>query len=277
MERDVPRHRARAERDGELARVEDARVVLRQLEAQHAAERIGVVALDDVDAAGVGAGDEAALLEDEPEELVELPLGGDRLRDLDELAQLVAVAVQPFAAALRPRLGFHELEGAMDGDEDLVGARVGGDDRGEPPVERLGEIGLGGAAEQHQHRLALGKARGERAQRVAAPVPHGRGRDEHDARLLAHRDEERVHPRHHLVRQAWVGDEARGHRGDGAERGVDLVDPRNGMLDRRARAVDRGRRGHGHLVLSSRFASAGSGVTPRSRRSTRRSTPRLAS
>ena len=51
----------------------------------------------------------------------------DGARDLDELAELVAVAVQPFAAALGARLDLHQLEGAVHRDEQLVGARFVGE------------------------------------------------------------------------------------------------------------------------------------------------------
>ncbi len=56
------------------------------------ARQLRILALDDVHAAGVRAGDEASLLEDQVEQAVDLALGGERARDLDQLAELVAVA-----------------------------------------------------------------------------------------------------------------------------------------------------------------------------------------
>ena len=138
LERGVAGDAARADGHRELARVERERIVLRELEAQRAMSDARVVALDDVDAAGVGAGDEAALLEDEAEQLVDVALGRDRARDVDELAELVAVAVQPLAAALAPRLRVHELEGLVEGDEELVVRRLGRQNRREAEVQRLG-------------------------------------------------------------------------------------------------------------------------------------------
>src|SRR5271156_3204113 len=139
-------------------------MILRELEAERAPERIGIVALDDIEAPGVGARNEAALLEDEIEELVELALGRNGFGDLDELAELVAISIEPFSAALGARFGLEQLEGVVNGDEELVGARIGGDEGAETAIQRLGEIRLGRAAEQDQERLAVGEPRGERAQ-----------------------------------------------------------------------------------------------------------------
>src|SRR3954462_2187584 len=91
-------HRAGTDGDRELARVELHRVVLRELEPEHALARW--FAQSDIDAPGVGAGDEPALLENETQQFVDVALGLDGARALDDLAQLVAVAVHPFAAAL---------------------------------------------------------------------------------------------------------------------------------------------------------------------------------
>ena len=219
MEGDVARHRSGADRDRELARVEDHRVVLRELEAEGAARRIGVVALDHVDAAGVGPGDEAALLEDEAEELVDLALGGDGLGDLDELAQLVAVAVQPFAAALGATAGLEQLERVVDGDEELVCAGALGSDGAEAAIQGLIEVGLRGAPEENEHRLPLGEGRGEGAEDLARAVPDRGGRDQHEQRVLAHGDEERMRARDDGG-EPRVGGEAAGDLRDGREDAV---------------------------------------------------------
>ena len=96
-------------------------------------------AVDDVDAAGVRAGDEARLLQDETEQLVDLALGGDGLGDLEELADLVAVAVYP----VLPRLGalprVQQLEGVVDGHVELIQLRRGLDRGAEAAVQRLVE------------------------------------------------------------------------------------------------------------------------------------------
>src|SRR5690606_30308048 len=109
--------RAGRDRDRELAGGELARLVLAELEAQPAA----VLRLDDVDAARVGAGDEAALLEDEIEEAIDVALLGERARDLDQLAQLVAVAADGAGAALGGDAQLDALEASVDRGVERVG------------------------------------------------------------------------------------------------------------------------------------------------------------
>src|SRR5688500_12495508 len=107
-----------------------------------------MIALDDVDAAGVGARYKAALLEDEMEQRIELALRRDRLRYLDELTELVAIAVQPFASALGARLGVEQLGGAVNGEQQLVVAGLRAQDRSEAVVLRLGEIDRSGTPQE---------------------------------------------------------------------------------------------------------------------------------
>ena len=111
---------------------------------RRAPREVGVVALDDVDAPRVGARDEAALLEDEPEQLVDVALGRDGARDLNQLAELVAVTVQPPAAALGAVLGVEQLERGVQRDEEIVGRGRLGHDRRQPGDERALEAALGG-------------------------------------------------------------------------------------------------------------------------------------
>ena len=173
------RHRALVDRDRELARVEGHRVVLRELEAQRALARVGLVALDDVDAPGVGAGDEAALLEDEAEQLVDVALGRDGARDLDELAELVAVALGHAAALGARALQRHQIEVVLHRD---VEARPRQRQRDHGEVVAIAPRAAASTQRRELRvadRRAAASCRRRRARPDAAPAPRDRA---HSAR-----------------------------------------------------------------------------------------------
>jgi hypothetical protein len=82
--------RGRRHRHGEAARLDLAGVVLRGDEAQGPIAGVVGVALDDVDRAGVGAGDLAGLGQDALEQLGDVALLRQRAPDPDEQIALVA-------------------------------------------------------------------------------------------------------------------------------------------------------------------------------------------
>jgi hypothetical protein len=185
---------AGADGDGELAGVELDGFVLRELEAEGAAEQVVVVALKDVEGAGVGAGDVASFFEDEVEEAVDLALGGEGLGDLDQLAELVAVAVEVLAAALGAGAGLEEVEAGLEGDREFVGGGVVGEDGDEAAAGGLG-VGLARAPEEERGQLAVGDAGGVGLENVALEAPGGGGDQQQCAALqVAHQQQERVGP-----------------------------------------------------------------------------------
>ncbi len=166
-----------------------------------------LAALDDVDAAGVRGGDEATLLEDEAEQLVDLAFRRDGARDLDQLAQLVTVAVQPLAAALAPGLHLQELEGLVQRDEQLVVRGLGRQDGSEPAVERQSQIRILRASQNDEAGLGGGEVLGERLEQLASPVPYRRGQQQYEMRAAPHHHEQRVGSRDDAVVQPRVGGE----------------------------------------------------------------------
>src|SRR4029079_18694941 len=123
--------------------------------------------LEDVDAAGVGAGHETALLENDGKQLVDVALRGHRPRDVDQLAELVAIAPQPLAAALGAALRLEQLEGANAREENFVERSLLRDDAREAAIHRLLEIDVARVAHEDEHRRRLGEARGEGLQELA--------------------------------------------------------------------------------------------------------------
>ena len=96
-----------------------------------------------------------------------------------ELAELVAIATKPLAAALRASLRLEQLERANAGQEHLVERCLLGDDAREASIHGLLEIDVAGVAHEDEHRGRLREARGERLQQLAPAVPDaapGRGR-----------------------------------------------------------------------------------------------------
>ena len=93
-----------------------------QLESQ---EAISIVALDHIDATRVRTGHEAALLQDDAEQLVDVAFRRHGARDVYEFPKLELIARYPLAASLRAPLCIEQLESALAGDVKLVGGRIG--------------------------------------------------------------------------------------------------------------------------------------------------------
>ena len=215
--RRAPGDGALAQRHRELARVEGDALVLGQLEAQRRRPAGARRALDDVDAAGVGPGDEAALLEDDAEQLVDVAHRRHRARDVEQLAELVAVAPQRAAARLGPALRLEQLERAVRRQIEVLAVRVRLDDARQALVDRVSEAGRRGSSDEHEQRRPVGEPIGERREQLAPPVPH-RGRREDDADPILgspvrrdgnppRRDEQRVRARDGVAREARVAPE----------------------------------------------------------------------
>ena len=85
--------------------------------------------LDHVDAAGVGAGDVAALLEDQAEQPIDVALARDRACDLDELTELVAVASELLRARSRLAAKVEPLEQPVQREADRLGRGGRGQER----------------------------------------------------------------------------------------------------------------------------------------------------
>ncbi len=143
-----------AHRDGELAPVELDRIVLGELEPEYPTAHVRVRPLHDIDGAGVGVRDEARLLEDESEELVRFLLRAHHARDLYELPQLIAIAIEPLASALGPRPCGHHLERIADCHVKHLLRRFGVEQGSEPLVDHSIQIWFLHATEQDEHRIA---------------------------------------------------------------------------------------------------------------------------
>ncbi len=217
VERGAAGDRPLAQRHRELARVEGDTLVLGQLEAQDHRPAVARRRLEDVDAARVGAGDEAALLQDDAEELVDVAHGRHRPRDVEQLAELVPVSPQRTSARFGATLRFQELEGAMGGQVEVFAARGAVDDARQALVHRVAESRSRRPPDQHDERRAFGQAVGERGQQLAPSVPDRHRREDDAERILSpavrgdgyppEGDEERVRARDGIARQTRVAPE----------------------------------------------------------------------
>ena len=130
------------------------RVVLRHLEVQLVARRIARLALDHVDAAGVGAGDVAALLQDRRQQPIAVALARDRARNLDQFAALVAVARELADAFDRVPAQLGALEQAVHGQAQHLGRGVFGQERDRRLILRHERQPGRGRADQQQRAVA---------------------------------------------------------------------------------------------------------------------------
>ena len=135
-----------------------------------------------------------ALFQDQVEQFVDFALGGQGACDLDQLAKLVAVAVQRLTATFAARFHGHQLEGLMQRDEQLF--RGGGrrKQRTQPEVQCLAQVRIARAPEQDQARFDSRELIQVRAEQIAAVVPDGRWGDQNQEAAPAHREQERVRP-----------------------------------------------------------------------------------
>jgi len=146
--------------------------------------RLGGVRLDDVDAPGVRPGDEAALLQDDSKQHVDVAHRGHGAGDVNQLAELVAVAPQPAALRFGASLGLEQLQGAMHRQVEVVAPGIGVDHAGQPAAQGLPQRGIARPAHQDEQGLALGEAIGKRGEQLARAIPESGRREDHAELLL---------------------------------------------------------------------------------------------
>jgi hypothetical protein len=159
-------------------------------------------------------------------------LGGEGAGDVDELAELVAVAVQPLAAAFAARLHVHELESLVEGDDELFVRRLGRKKSREADVQHLAEIRIARTTEEHEARLDARELFRPGAEELALLVPDARRRDDDLEGLAPDDEQERMSTDHRVAGFGRTGGEIARDAIDRGERrlGCWAQDARHGAV-----------------------------------------------